>query len=106
MKSIQEVAVNVMDESIRAREMWGAAFDEKNTLNDWAAYVNIYLGKATSMGATPEEVKRGLRKAAGLVLSALCQAENGGFAPRHYDNGQPRPASLPEITIEGEGSGI
>lgn len=87
MKSIYEVGGNVICESIRAREIWGLAFDEKNTLNDWAAYMNLYIGKATAMGATPEEVKRNLRKAGGLVLSALYQAENGGFAPRHYDNG-------------------
>ena len=96
MKTIQEVAENTVREVLRAREQWGTTFDKKNTLNDWAAYVNIYLGKATSMGASAEEVKKQLRKAAGLVLSALYHAENGILAPRHYD-GQPRPSSLPEI---------
>lgn len=77
--------------------MWGTDFDSKNTLNDWAAYINIYLGQALKMGATTDEVRKNLRKAAGLALSALRWAEGGGVAPRHYDQ-QTRPESLPEIT--------
>jgi hypothetical protein len=95
---IQAIANNVGSEVLRAREQWGVDFDSKNTLNDWVVYVNIYLAKATAMGASEEEVKKGLRKAAGLVFSALYHAENGGFAPRHYD-GQARPQSLPEIKV-------
>lgn len=95
-KPIREISDLVLSEVMRARQQWGTSFDEKNTLNDWTAYVNIYLGRATTMGATSEEVKKNLRKAAGLVLSALYQAENDALAPRHYD-AQTRPESLPEI---------
>lgn len=100
MKSIGEVADEVVSEVIRARAMWGTEFDEKNTLNDWVAFVNIYLANASKMGATSDEVKKGLRKAAGLVLSALYMAENDILAPRHYD-GKPRPESSPEIKPKG-----
>ena len=96
IKSIMEVSADVVNEVNRARAMWGTTSDDKNTLNDWIAYSNIYLAHASDMGATPAEVTKGLRKAAGLVLSALYQAENGLLAPRHYD-GQARPESLPEI---------
>lgn len=97
-KTLSDVAVDVMNEVDRAREMWGTTFDDKNTLNDWIAYTNIYLANASTMGASPETVKRGLRKAAGLVLSALYQAENDLLAPRHYD-GALRPDSLPEVKV-------
>jgi hypothetical protein len=96
MKTIQEISELVLKEVLRAREQWGTSFDEKNTLNDWAAYVNIYFGKATAMGASTDEVRKNLRKAAGLVLSALYQAENNSLASRHYDD-KLRPVSLPEI---------
>ena len=100
-KSFVDVNCGVLDEVNRARHMWGVAedgsFDNQNTLNDWAAYINIYLGKATSMGASRETVIKDLRKAAGLAVSALYYAENDLLAPRHYD-GKPRPESLPEIS--------
>ena len=96
-KSFVDVNCEVLDEVNRARHMWGVAFDSQNTLNDWAAYINIYLGKATSMGASRETVIKDLRKAAGLAVSALYCAENDLLAPRHYD-GKPRPESLPEIS--------
>lgn len=96
MKTLEEIAELTVEEVKRAREMWGIAFDEKNTLNDWITYVNIYLSKAASMGIPAEEVKKNVRKAAGLVLSALYHAENDILAQRHYD-GQQRPASSPDI---------
>ena len=80
----------------RAKAQWGQDFDDKNTLNDWVTYVDIYLGKAAAMGATPDEIRRNLRKAAGLAVSAFIQFTNKGFAPRHYEK-QARPKSLPEI---------
>ena len=85
MKTLQDVSALVLAEAARAQAQWGTSFDEKNTLNDWAAYINIYLGHATGMGASKEEVVRGLRKAAGLTLAALLYAENDALAPRHYD---------------------
>ncbi len=94
-----ETVLNQINKEItRARQQWGVAFDDKNTLNDYAAYINIYLGKATAMGIPTDEVKRNLYKAAGLVVTALERLEtNGRFAPRHYD-GQERPKSLPEVS--------
>ncbi len=95
---MKEILEQIAQEIERARKQWGTVFDDKNTLNDWATYINIYLAKATSMGATQEEVIKNLRKAAGLVVSVLERAVNGQrIAPRHYD-GQERPKSLPEIT--------
>jgi hypothetical protein len=95
-KTIEQLNDSVLQEVLRARKQWGMQFDLKNTLNDWASYVNIYMSKATTMGASQSEVITNLRKATGLALSALYHAENDLLAPRHYDSAQ-RPESLPEI---------
>jgi len=94
--TLEELSENVLQEVLRARQQWGTDFDLKNTLNDWAAYTNIYVASATKMGASKAEVVTDLRKAAGLLLSALYHAKNDLLAPRHYD-GQARPESLPDI---------
>lgn len=98
-KTIEDLGVDVVQEVLRARKQWGTQFDLKNTLNDWMAYVQIYMGQAAKMGASKDDVTTNLRKAAGLVLSTLYHAENDLLAPRHYD-GQQRPKSLPEIDEE------
>lgn len=69
-----------------AEAKWGTAFDDKNTLNDWATYANIYLAKATDMHARADQVEQGLIKAIGLLTNALIRFRDGTLAPRHYDN--------------------
>lgn len=65
---------------------WGDEFDRKNTVNDWATYINIYLSRATTMGVSKEEQRKAMVKVATLAVAALERFdENGGFAPRHYD---------------------
>lgn len=65
---------------------WGTEFDDKNTVNDWGTYINIYLAKATDMKATKEQQREAMRKVAALSLAALESFErNGKFAARHYD---------------------
>lgn len=69
-------------------EKWGTAFDDKNTLNDWAAYIGIYLGKATDMGnsAFPDIQRKYMLKVATLAVAAVETFDrNEGFPPRHYD---------------------
>ena len=62
------------------------AFDDKNTLNDWAAYIVDYASSAAHWGKSKEESRVLLVKAGGLVLSALLALErNGKWANRHYD---------------------
>ncbi len=96
----QDAVVDVLREIQRAQQKWGTSFDEKNTLNDWVAYINIYLGQAAIMGASYSEVITNLRKAAGLAINAIVYAENDALAPRHYD-GQPEPVSPEEIQPTG-----
>jgi len=67
-------------------QKWGTDFDNRNTVNDWATYTNLYLGRATSMGATKETQRLGILKAAAILVAALETFDrNDGFANRHYD---------------------
>jgi len=68
-------------------EKWGTRFDDRNTVNDWAAYINTYLGeRTTKMGLTPEQQREGMVKVATLAVAALESFDrNQGFPPRHYD---------------------
>lgn len=95
-KTIAVILDEIGREIERAKKEWGEEFDRKNNLDNWIAYVVKYLGKAAAMGATIEEQETNLRKAAGILISAIDMMRREGFQPRHYE-GQSRPKSLPEI---------
>lgn len=82
---MKEILDEVAAEREYALKKWGEEFDDKNTLNDWAVYINIYLSKALAMGASKEDVEKNLTKALGLVVSALIRVKEDTLAPRHYD---------------------
>lgn len=71
----------------RAEIQWGTGFDDKNTLNDWATYANIYIARATEMGNKGDKVaqQKALHKAIGLLTNAVIRIQDGTIAPRHYD---------------------
>lgn len=65
---------------------WGTGFDDKNTVNDWMTYINIYGSRATSMGVQAEDQRKAMLKVASLAVAALEAFDrNGTFANRHYD---------------------
>lgn len=80
----------VLDEIRAEREyqdgQWGTEFDDKNTLNDWSQYVNIYMAQAAAMTCPPEQQRANMVKAATLLVAAVEAFDrNGQFAPRHYE---------------------
>lgn len=70
-----------------AERIWGTAFDDKNTLNDWASYIGIYTARATDMRNKYETDLQydALLKVAGLALTAAARVRQGKVAKRHYD---------------------
>lgn len=83
---IAELLVAVDKEYCYACDRWGREFDDRNTINDWVAYINQYLVLATLAGATHEQVEAGFIKAANLAVSAIAALKrNGKFPERHYD---------------------
>lgn len=65
---------------------WGSEFDDKNTRNDWVAYISQYLGKAVTFGPDTAQFRNALTKVAALAVAAL---ERENYAPRHYDEVEP-----------------
>jgi hypothetical protein len=94
--NIYDILVDIGQEVKRAKQTWGEDFDRRNTLNDWVVYAMSFATDATRMGTTIEQQETYLRKAAGLLVSAMDILKREGFAPRHYE-GQTAPKSLPEI---------
>lgn len=85
-EEIAELLLALDREHCYACDKWGHDFDDHNTINDWVAYINIYLGHASTTMATPDQVEAGFLKAANLALSALAVLKrNGKFPDRHYD---------------------
>ncbi len=67
---------------------WSYEFDDKNTINDWAAYIQIYLGRAvqTSNEMPDSEFRKNMVKVATLAAAAVEAVDRGATPARHYDN--------------------
>lgn len=70
--------------------LWGTAFDDKNTPNDWVAYITRYVSEGAydsrNKVYTVDRFREHLVKAACLCVAAIETIDrNGGCAPRHYD---------------------
>jgi hypothetical protein len=89
--TLQEILDQIRAEREYQDENWGTEFDDKNTLNDWSTYVNIYMAQASVMTATSEEQRKNLLKAATLLVAAVetFDRNDGKFAPRHYEDRVP-----------------
>jgi hypothetical protein len=64
---------------------WGVEFDNKNTANDWSAYISRYNGNA-SFAVSPTEWRKQMIKVAALAVAAVeAYDRNGSLPDRHYD---------------------
>ena len=84
--------MSILEEISSEREyqntQWGVTFDDRNTLNDWVTYICMYSGKAADLANVPADQRMYLLKTATLAVAALEAFDrNGGFPPRHYDEG-------------------
>lgn len=88
---MKTVIDEVCQERQRQVDLWGNDFDDKNTANDWHAYVSHYLGNATYSGRheeySSEKFRENMKKAATICIAAIEAIDrNGDCAPRHYEN--------------------
>ncbi len=91
----EKIIKDIEAEREYASQYWNEDFDRNNTINDWVAYINIYLARAAKMRPTDwseslEEQKKRQREAmvkvANLAIAALEAFDrNEEFYPRHYD---------------------
>jgi len=78
----EDVLHHISCERDRQEQLWGSAFDEKNTSNDWIAYITRYAGNAVTMSFDELVFREALIKVAALCVAAL---ERETYAARHYD---------------------
>ncbi len=84
----EEEIATVIAEAEYAHKKWGTSFDDFNTLNDWAAYINIYAGEAVRMDNAnkPDVQYAKFIKVANLALTAAYRVRTRTVASRHYDD--------------------
>lgn len=63
-------------------QKWGQENDNKNSPNDWIAYITAYAGKAYSFPFNEAQFRQYLVKVAALAVAALEQEE---FAPNSLE---------------------
>lgn len=67
-------------------DKWGNEFDDKNTVNDFTAYITKYAGNAAFATCTADQ-RTQLVKVAALAVAAIETIDrNGKLADRHYDS--------------------
>lgn len=86
----QEIRERIFNQIAKERAYqegkWGSKFDDKNTLNDWLAYIAGYGARASNIDVDKIVQRAAMVKVAALAVAALETFDrNGGFAPRHYD---------------------
>lgn len=86
-EGFDRVIADIRGERDYQNNKWGSEFDEKNTPNDWVAYIAVYLGRAVTMPWHAFAFRNALIKVAALAVAAveIFDAKNGKLAPRHYD---------------------
>lgn len=82
-----DVVDEVIAERKRQLRLWGDHIDNKNTPNDWMAYVFSYVGKALTYPFDPERFRESMINGAALCIAAAewCDRVNGKMPKRHYD---------------------
>jgi len=53
--------------------------------NDWAAYINTYVGNAVTMPTGSAEYRKMMIKVAALTVAALEMHDDGLIPKRHYE---------------------
>jgi hypothetical protein len=91
MSNRNDILNSIDVERERQDVMWGTKFDDKNTPNDWVAYIVRYASDAAYDGNggwyNVDRYKLQLLKCATLCVAALesCERLDGNLAKRHYD---------------------
>lgn len=88
------ILAEVNEEREHQEEKWGSAFDDKNTVNDFVAYITRYAASAAFDGfssaatfARTEHQRQHFVKVAALAVAAIEAIDrNGKLANRHYDS--------------------
>ena len=84
--SRQEIYNQIDKERKIQDDRWGEDFDLKNSYNDWATYINMYISNGGKMNADFFDQRKAFLKVASLCVAVLEQMnKHGELIPRHYD---------------------
>jgi hypothetical protein len=79
----EDIFAAVDSERAYQDKRWGREWDDKNTANDWLAYIASYVGQALTLPWNKETFHAKLIKVMALCCAAL---ERESYPPRHYDS--------------------
>ena len=82
---IDDILNDIKTEREYQQDKWGDEFDSKNTANDWASYIIIYVGQAITMPWNKKTFRTQLLKVATLCVAAIEWCDKDSIPPRHYD---------------------
>jgi hypothetical protein len=85
--SFDNIVAAVRAEREYQNQRWGEEFDNKNTPNDWLAFIGAYIGRAFTFPFDAIAFKKGLVKVAAVCFAAIeaCDRAGGNMPKRHYD---------------------
>ncbi len=89
--TINNILADISKERESQDHRWGHEFDDKNTANDWSAYITRYNGNAsfcTTYGQPFDGTawRQQMVKVAALAVAAIESFDrNNGLPRRHYD---------------------
>ena len=67
-------------------ELWGPEVDDKNTVNDWIAYITAYAGEGYAHPSDGVKFRQAMVKVAALAIAAIEAGErNSGYPPCSND---------------------
>ena len=82
----QDIFDSIQTEREYQDQKWGTAFDDKNTANDWVAYIAEYSSRGCSYENDVQAFRTAMLKTATLAVAALEATDrNNGLPKRHYD---------------------
>lgn len=85
MADKQKIFDDIKEERKYQDNKWGLEFDKKNTINDWASYINTYVGNTVVMPTGSEDSRKMLIKVAALAIAAIEMHDDGLIPKRHYE---------------------
>ena len=68
---LDNIITDIEEELINSQNKWGVDFDNKNTADDWAAFIVRYLGQAISLPLNTVDFRNKMIKVAALAIASL-----------------------------------
>ena len=86
MENIDYILRDIKAERHYQNTQWGTKFDDKNTANDWVAYIVNQMAEGNTLPFDPAKWRYKMIKVSALAVAAIEAFDRNGTLPmRHYD---------------------